>query len=109
MFAISNSVASYVTSAARSNSPENLTVLMQIPYRALLPRRLEMSNLLVPVAVSSSHVGFCAIRLEPTWMVIGQSAGVAASMAATQRIPVHDVPLAELKARLRALGQVLEL
>ncbi len=47
----------------------------QIPYLALVPR--EVDNLLVPTAVSSSHVGFCALRLEPIWMVLGQAAGHA--------------------------------
>ena len=81
----------------------------QIPYRALLPRRSELSNLLVPVALSSSHVGFCAVRLEPTWMPLGESAGVAAAMAVRGGVAVQDVPVAALQARLRQLGQVLEL
>lgn len=81
----------------------------QIPYRALLPKRAELSNLLVPVALSSSHVGFCAVRLEPTWMPLGESAGVAAAMAVRGGVAVQDVPGAALQARLRQLGQVLEL
>jgi hypothetical protein len=81
----------------------------QIPYRALTPRRAEATNLLVPVALSSSHVGFCAVRLEPTWTVLGESAGVAAAMALRARVDVQDVDVPALQARLRALGQVLEL
>ena len=81
----------------------------QIPFRALTPRRAEATNLLVPVALSASHVGFCAVRLEPTWTVLGESAGVAAAMAARAGVDVQDVDVRALQARLRALGQVLEL
>ena len=81
----------------------------QIPYRALTPRRTEATNLLVPVALSSSHVGFCAIRLEPTWTVIGESAGVAVAMALRTGVDVQDLDVGALQVRLRALGQVLEL
>ncbi|MBC7891396.1 MAG: FAD-dependent oxidoreductase [Sphingobacteriaceae bacterium] len=51
----------------------------QIPYGVMLPKKLE--NLLIPVAISSSHVGFCGIRLEPTWSALGQAAGLAAHLA----------------------------
>jgi hypothetical protein len=81
----------------------------QIPYRALLPKRAEATNLLVPVAVSSTHVGFCAIRLEPTWTVLGESAGVAAAQAVKAGAAVQDLDVGALQERLRELGQVLEL
>jgi hypothetical protein len=74
----------------------------QIPYGVLLPQR--SGNLLVPCAVSSSHVGFCALRLEPTWMVLGQAAGWAAVMALDQEIEVQRVPVAKLQNRLHADG-----
>ncbi|WP_133793692.1 FAD-dependent oxidoreductase [Prosthecobacter fusiformis] len=70
----------------------------QIPYGALLPK--ERSNLLVPVAVSSSHVGFCALRLEPIWMSLGQAAGHAAAMAAQSGQPVQEVSVPALQAKL---------
>ena len=52
----------------------------EIPYMVLLPTRGEVNNLLVPVGVSASHVGFTSIRVEPTWMIIGQSAGIYSSI-----------------------------
>jgi hypothetical protein len=52
-----------------------------IAYRALTPRRSEVTNLLVPVALSASHIAFGSIRMEPIYMVLGQVAAVAASMA----------------------------
>ena len=79
----------------------------QIPYRAFLPKAAEACNLLVPVALSSSHVGFNAVRLEPTWMTLGESAGVAAAMAAAQQLPVQQLDVGKLQARLWQLGQVL--
>ena len=74
----------------------------QIPYGVLVPRDVE--NLLVPVAASSSHVGFCALRLEPIWMSLGQAAGHAAALAIRGKIPVQRVPVAELQAALQAKG-----
>lgn len=72
----------------------------QIPYGALVPKAEHVENLLVPVAVSSSHVGFCALRLEPIWMALGQAAGHAAALAAQSDRPVQRVPFADLQSRL---------
>lgn len=74
----------------------------QVPYGALVPN--EVDNLLVPVAVSSSHIGFCALRLEPIWMSLGQAAGHAAVLAAGDGRGVAAVPVAELQKRLHADG-----
>ncbi|HCN77702.1 MAG TPA: xanthan lyase [Verrucomicrobiales bacterium] len=81
----------------------------QVPYRALIPKRDECANLIVPVAFSCTHVVICSARVEPTWMVLGQSAGVAAAMAAKRGASVQDMPYADLKPRLEAQGQRLVL
>ncbi len=81
----------------------------QVPYRSLTPRRSECENLLVPVALSASHVAYSSIRVEPTWMMLGQSAGVAAALAAQKKLAVQDLPYAELRTRLLAQKQVLDL
>ncbi len=81
----------------------------QIPYRSITPKAEECANLLVPVAISSSHVAFSSIRVEPSWMVIGHSAGIAAAMAAKDKTPVQKLDYAKLKERLLAQGQVLDL
>ena len=78
-----------------------------IPYRALLPRRGQCENLLVPVCISASHVAFSSFRMEPQYMIAGESAGVAAAMASRDRRAVHDVPIGDLQATLRARGQLL--
>ena len=74
----------------------------QIPYGVLLAPGME--NLLVPGAVSSSHVGFCALRLEPIWMSLGQAAGHAAHLARSKRRAVQRVSIPELQARLHKAG-----
>lgn len=80
-----------------------------VPYRAILPRPEECSNLLVPVALSSTHVALSSIRVEPTWMILGQSAGIAAALAAQEETTVQALPYPKLRERLMAQGQVLEL
>lgn len=70
----------------------------QIPYGVILPKRF--NNLLVPVAISSSHVGFCGIRLEPTWSALGQAAGLAAHLSIQSGLPAPKVNVASLQALL---------
>ena len=80
----------------------------QIPYRVMLPKRSECSNLLVPVPFSASHIAFASMRMEPQWMIIGHAAGVAASMALTTNRPVHEIDTAKLRATLEDQGGVFE-
>lgn len=82
--------------------------IYKIPYRAITPRRSECSNLLVPVCVSASHIAMTSIRMEPVWMILGESAGVAAAMAVKENLPVQQVSYAGLKEKLVALQQRLE-
>lgn len=79
-----------------------------VPYRSLLPRPEECTNLLVPVALSCTHVGMSSLRIEGAWMVIGQAAGVAAALAADAKVPVQDLPYPKLRQRLVSQGQVLD-
>ncbi|MFZ4764578.1 MAG: FAD-dependent oxidoreductase [Roseimicrobium sp.] len=80
-----------------------------VPYRAVLPEPTQCANLLVPVALSCTHVGISSLRIEGAWMVIGQGAGVAAALAAKENIAVQNVPYPKLRERLLAQGQALEL
>jgi hypothetical protein len=79
-----------------------------ISYRAITPKREECENLLVPVCVSASHIAFGSIRMEPVFMVLGQSAATAASLALEEKIPVQDVEYAALRAQLLKDSQRLE-
>ena len=81
----------------------------QVPYRSVLPQAGQCSNLLVPVALSCTHVAISSLRIEGAWMVIGQGAGVAAALAAKQDIAVQALPYPLLRERLLAQGQVLKL
>ena len=74
----------------------------QIPYGVLVPRKLR--NLLVPTACSASHVGFCALRLEPIWMSLGGAAGYAADMALAESVSVQEVDVGALKRRVWSSG-----
>ncbi len=74
----------------------------QIPYGVIVPAKLR--NLLVPTACSASHVGFCAIRLEPIWMALGGAAGHAADLALAANLPVQQVEVASLQKRIWAHG-----
>lgn len=89
--------------------PENRGPAYQVPYRAITPQADECTNLLVPVALSASHVAYCSIRVEPSWMTIGQSAGIAAALAAKLDQPVQTLAYPKLKERLVAQKQALEL
>jgi hypothetical protein len=80
-----------------------------IPYRAITPSASECSNLLVPVALSATHVAYSSVRVEPTWMAIGQSAGVAAALAAKAGVTVQALDYTQLRTRLLAQNVVLDL
>ncbi|GIW93402.1 MAG: xanthan lyase [Pirellulaceae bacterium] len=79
-----------------------------ISYRAIRPRAEECRNLLVPVALSASHIAYGSIRMEPVFMVLGQSAGVAACLAIERNCDVQQVPYELLRERLVAENQILQ-
>jgi hypothetical protein len=78
-----------------------------ISYRSIVPKRGEAANLLVPVCLSASHIAYGSIRMEPVFMILGQSAATAACQAIDAKSNVQDVDYAKLEERLLADGQVL--
>ncbi len=79
-----------------------------IAYRALTPRAEECENLLVNVCVSATHIAHGSIRMEPVFMVLGESAGLAACAALAERKPVQGIDLRRLQARIRQAGGILD-
>ena len=78
-----------------------------ISYRSLIPKEEECENLLVPVAVSSSHIAYGSIRMEPVFMILGQSAATAACIAIDENISVQEVEYEKLKKQLEQDDQRL--
>jgi hypothetical protein len=78
-----------------------------ISYRSLIPRAAECENLLVPICLSATHIAYGSIRMEPVFMILGQSAATAASFAIDDRVPVQKVPYAKLREQLLKDSQVL--
>ena len=107
----SHNVQRYITPAGHVQNEGDIQVspggAYPISYRALTPKAGDCRNLLVPVCLSSSHMAYGSIRMEPVFFVLGQSAGTAAVMAIDRNAGVQDVPYAELKAGLLKDGQVL--
>jgi hypothetical protein len=80
----------------------------EIAYGSIVPKPGQVANLLVPVCLSSSHIAYGSIRMEPVFMILGQSAATAAALAIEGKCTVQDLPYPVLKARLSADGQVLQ-
>jgi hypothetical protein len=78
-----------------------------ISYGTILPKKSQCENLLVPVCVSSSHTAFGSIRMEPVFMILGQSAATAAALAMDENRAVQDLPYEKIQQRLKADGQVM--
>jgi hypothetical protein len=107
----SHNVQRYVDGgAARNEGDVQVGVAGPYPvsYRAVVPRRSDATNLLVPVALSASHIAYGSIRMEPVFMILAQSAATAASLALDGNGVVQDVPYSQLRQRLLADGQILD-
>lgn len=109
----SHNVQRYVTPEGYVQNEGNIEVWLRAPYvisyRSIIPKRGEVENLLVPVAVSASHISYGSIRMEPVFMILGQSAATAAALAIDDGLAVQEVDYAKLRTRLLADGQILEM
>lgn len=76
----------------------NVAMPFQVPYGAIIPKKID--GLLVPVALSATHVAFSAVRMDPTWMALGQAAGTAAALAIRGGHEVRHVPVESIQAEL---------
>ena len=80
-----------------------------ISYRSIIPAAGQVQNLTVPVCLSATHAAYGSIRMEPVFMILGQSAATAAVLAIDQRVALQKLAFADLRKRLLADGQVLDL
>jgi hypothetical protein len=108
----SHNVQRYITPQGYVQNEGDIGVGTGGPYEialgSLQPKREQCENLLVPVCVSSSHIAFGSIRMEPVFMILGQSAATVAAMAIKENIAVQDVKYEPLREQLLKDGQVLE-
>ena len=108
----SHNVQRYITPDGSVQNEGDIGVSANGPYQisfgSLLPKKAQCENLVVPVCVSSSHIAFGSIRMEPVFMILGQSAATAAALAIDKNSAVQDVTYAELRGRLLKDGQILE-
>ncbi len=107
----SHNVQRYITKEGYVQNEGDLGIEPAAPYQihlgTILPKQEECRNLLVPAAVSSSHIAFGSIRMEPVFMILGQSAGTLAGMAINEDQEIHEVDYDSLKNKLLKDGQVL--
>ena len=90
------------------NVEAHLVSPFPISYRSIVPKKSELRNLLVPICLSASHIAFGSIRMEPVFMVLGQSAAIAASMAIDNDWDLQHIPYDQLKLNLLKHKQILK-
>lgn len=108
----SHNVQRYVTPEGTVQNEGDIGVSTRGPYEiaygSLIPKKDDCENLLVPVCVSSSHIAFGSIRMEPVFMILGHSAATAAGIALDKNLAVQDVSYSELSKQLLKEGQILD-
>ncbi|QXP53890.1 FAD-dependent oxidoreductase [Cellulophaga sp. HaHa_2_1] len=108
----SHNAQRYITKEGYVQNEGDLGIDAEEPYQihlgTILPKEKECKNLLVPAAVSSSHIAFGSIRMEPVFMILGQSAGTLAGLALEDKKSLHDISYDTLRKALQKDGQVLE-
>lgn len=107
----SHNIQRYITPEGNVQNEGDIGVSTKGPYEiaygSLIPKKGQGSNLLVPVAMSASHIAYGSIRMEPVFMILGQSAATAAVLALEDSIPVQSLPYEKLKAQIEKDGQIL--
>lgn len=108
----SHNTSRYVTAEGYVQNEGDVEVRLKSPYKiafgAIVPKKDECTNLLVPVACSSSHLAYGSIRMEPVFMILGHSAATVAAQSIDAKCAVGDIDYAKLRAKLLQDGQVLE-
>ncbi|WP_209402113.1 FAD-dependent oxidoreductase [Pseudozobellia sp. WGM2] len=107
----SHNTQRYITPEGYVQNEGDIGVHAEEPYKialgTILPKKQEVTNLIVPVAVSSSHIAFGSIRMEPVFMILGQSAAALAGLSIDQKKAVQEVAYSDLETELLKEGQRL--
>jgi len=90
------------------NVEANVSDPFPISYRSIVPKKSEVRNLLVPICLSASHIAYGSIRMEPVFMVLGQSAAIAAALAIENNSDLQNIEYEELKSNLLKHRQILQ-
>ena len=90
------------------NVEAHVSAPFQISYKSIIPKKSEATNLFIPVCLSSSHIAYGSIRMEPVFMVLGQSAAIAASIAIDKNVQAQEVSYPELRTALIKNHQILQ-
>ena len=102
----------YVNSMGHASNEGNVEAHVKAPFpisfRSIVPKKEECSNLLVPICLSATHIAFGSIRMEPVFMVLGQSSALIASMAIDEGKAVQELPYNSVKENLIKQRQILE-
>lgn len=108
----SHNVERYVTDEGFVQNEGDIGVTPPKPYQidlgSILPKENECKNLIVPVCLSCSHIAFGSIRMEPVFMILGESAATVASLAIDRGTNIQEVPYNEIETNLKKQGQILE-
>jgi hypothetical protein len=107
----SHNTQRYVTALGHARNEGNIEERVKpypISYRSIVPKKEECANLVVPVALGASHIAFGSIRMEPVFMILGQSGGTAVMQALREGKALQDIDYTTLRMRLLADGQILE-
>lgn len=108
----SHNTQRYITPEGYVQNEGDIGIQPKQPYQidlgVILPQKEECKNLIVPVAVSCSHIAFGSIRMEPVFMILGQSAGIIAGTALDMGSEIHDLRYNDIKVNLIKVGQILE-
>jgi hypothetical protein len=108
----SHNVQRYITPEGFVQNEGDIGVAPGQPYQidmgSIMPKREECTNLLVPVCISCTHIAYGSIRMEPVFMILGQSAGIIASMAVEKGKDLHDLVYTDIKTKLESSGQILK-
>lgn len=109
----SHNIQRYVTDQGYVQNEGDVGVHPKKPYKisygSIIPKKEECTNLLVPVCVSSSHIAFGSIRMEPVFMILGQSAAIAACLAIDRKKAVQDVDYILLQDRMLRKKQIIKI